>query len=45
MDPLSTCDVSPRPKDAYYKLILAAGPVRSGKTDALFELAGTIGHV
>ena len=32
-------DVLPRTGDAYYKLILAVGPARSGKTAALAELA------
>jgi hypothetical protein len=32
-------DVLPRTNDAYYKLILAVGPARLGKTTALSELA------
>ncbi len=32
-------DVLPRTRDAYYKLVLAAGPARSGKTATLSELA------
>jgi hypothetical protein len=32
-------DVLPRVNDAYYKLILAVGPARLGKTAALSELA------
>ncbi len=32
-------DVLPRTRDAYYKLILAVGPARTGKTAALTELA------
>jgi len=32
-------DVLPRTRDAYYKLVLAAGPARSGKTATLTELA------
>lgn len=32
-------EILPKTKDAYYKLILAVGPARSGKTSALAELA------
>jgi hypothetical protein len=32
-------DVLPKTNDAYYKLILAVGPARLGKTAALSELA------
>lgn len=32
-------DVLPRTQDAYYKLILAVGPARTGKTAALSDLA------
>jgi len=32
-------DVLPRTNDAYYRLILAVGPARLGKTSALAELA------
>ena len=32
-------DVLPRTQDAYYKLVLAVGPARSGKTAALSNLA------
>jgi hypothetical protein len=32
-------DILPRTNDAYYKLILAVGPARLGKTAALSELA------
>jgi hypothetical protein len=32
-------DVLPRTQDAYYKLILAVGPARTGKTAALSNLA------
>lgn len=32
-------DVLPRTKDAYYKLVLAVGAARTGKTDVLTELA------
>ena len=32
-------DVLPRTREAYYQLILAVGPARSGKTTALAELA------
>lgn len=32
-------DVLPRTQDAYYKLILAVGPARAGKTAALSSLA------
>ena len=32
-------DVLPKTKDTYYKLILAVGPARTGKTSALNELA------
>jgi hypothetical protein len=33
-------DVLPRARDAYYKLVLAVGPARTGKTAMLNELAG-----
>src|ERR1700692_2119726 len=36
-------DVLPRTKDAYYKLILAVGAARTGKTAVLTELATTHG--
>lgn len=32
-------DVLPKTQDAYYKLILAVGPARTGKTAAITELA------
>jgi hypothetical protein len=32
-------DVLPRTRDAYYKLVLAVGPARTGKTAMLAELA------
>ena len=32
-------DVLPRTSDAYYRLILAVGPARLGKTVALAEIA------
>ena len=32
-------DVLPKTQDTYYKLILAVGPARAGKTAALTELA------
>ena len=32
-------DVLPRIQDAYYKLVLAVGPARTGKTATLIELA------
>jgi hypothetical protein len=32
-------DVLPRTTDAYYKLVLAVGPARTGKTAMLIELA------
>lgn len=32
-------DVLPRTRDAYYKLVLAVGPARTGKTALLSELA------
>lgn len=32
-------DVLPKTPDAYYKLILAVGPARSGKTEAFTELS------
>lgn len=32
-------DVLPRTRDAYYKLVLAVGPARTGKTAMLTELA------
>ena len=32
-------DVLPSTRDAYYKLVLAVGPARAGKTSALTELA------
>ena len=32
-------DALPKTKDSYYKLILAVGPARAGKTEALSELA------
>jgi hypothetical protein len=32
-------DVLPRTRDAYYKLVLAVGPARTGKTAILTELA------
>jgi len=32
-------DVLPRTRDAYYKLVLAVGPARTGKTTMLTELA------
>lgn len=34
-------DVLPKTQDTYFKLILAVGPARSGKTAALTELAAT----
>lgn len=36
-------DVLPRTEDAYYKLVLAVGPARSGKTAILIELAALRG--
>ena len=33
-------DVLPLTRDAYYKLVLAVGPARTGKTNMLTELAG-----
>jgi hypothetical protein len=36
-------DVLPRTKDAYYKLVLAVGPARTGKTALLTELAAQHG--
>lgn len=32
-------DMLPRTRDAYYKLVLAVGPARTGKTAALIDLA------
>lgn len=32
-------DALPKTRDAYYRLILAVGPARAGKTEALSELA------
>ena len=32
-------DILPKTRDAYFKLILAVGPARTGKTSALTELA------